>query len=221
MKYGQFGAGVWPALCWRKAMSPEISAVSIGGKTVVPVASSSSSPSFQKLFAPPPQPALSQNQSRCIPEPPHSSRRDQREPRPSREQNGTKQLRFCRKHVDWPRSGKLNAPARADRTRAASSRMRGVALPKGHHATHKAHPTPLAPPADAQDRPYSADRDSNIIAKGCAMSWARNLPLSRKFTYAFGVVCALCLGLGVYTFAIFHSIARKSTEVSENRLPRV
>jgi hypothetical protein len=38
MKYGQFGAGVWPPLCWRKAMSPEISAVSIGRKTVVPVA---------------------------------------------------------------------------------------------------------------------------------------------------------------------------------------
>ena len=51
------------------------------------------------------------------------------------------------------------------------------------------------------------------------MSWARNLPLSRKYTYAFGVVCALCLGLGVYTFAIFHTIARDSTEVSGNHLP--
>lgn len=51
------------------------------------------------------------------------------------------------------------------------------------------------------------------------MSWARNLPLSRKFSYAFGVVCVLCLILGVYTFFAFHSIARKSAEVSGNHLP--
>ncbi|MGC9222852.1 MAG: HAMP domain-containing methyl-accepting chemotaxis protein [Terracidiphilus sp.] len=51
------------------------------------------------------------------------------------------------------------------------------------------------------------------------MSWARNLPLSRKFTYAFGVVCALCLALGVYTFFTFHSIASKIAEVSGNHLP--
>ena len=29
---GQFGAGVWPPLCWRKATSPSMSAVSIGGE---------------------------------------------------------------------------------------------------------------------------------------------------------------------------------------------
>jgi len=51
------------------------------------------------------------------------------------------------------------------------------------------------------------------------MSWARNLPLSRKFALAFGVVCALCLVLGVYTFLAFHSIAQKSAEVSANHLP--
>ncbi|MGD0345521.1 MAG: methyl-accepting chemotaxis protein [Terracidiphilus sp.] len=51
------------------------------------------------------------------------------------------------------------------------------------------------------------------------MSWARNLPLSRKFTFAFGVVCALCLVLGVYTFFTFHIIAGKSAEVSGNHLP--
>ncbi len=51
------------------------------------------------------------------------------------------------------------------------------------------------------------------------MSWARNLPLSRKFTFAFGVVCALCLVLGVYTFFAFHGIAGKSAEVSGNHLP--
>jgi methyl-accepting chemotaxis protein len=51
------------------------------------------------------------------------------------------------------------------------------------------------------------------------MSWARNLPLSRKFTYAFGVVCVLCLAMGVYTFLTLHSIASKSAEVSDSHLP--
>jgi methyl-accepting chemotaxis protein len=51
------------------------------------------------------------------------------------------------------------------------------------------------------------------------MSWARNLPLSRKFTFAFGVVCILCLVLGIYTFFTFHGIATKSAEVSGNHLP--
>jgi methyl-accepting chemotaxis protein len=51
------------------------------------------------------------------------------------------------------------------------------------------------------------------------MSWARNLPLSRKFTCAFGVVCVLCLVLGIYTFFTFRGIAQKSAEVSENHLP--
>src|SRR4029077_1427354 len=33
---GQFGAGVCPPLCWRKAMSPSIKAVSIAGNSAVP-----------------------------------------------------------------------------------------------------------------------------------------------------------------------------------------
>ena len=53
------------------------------------------------------------------------------------------------------------------------------------------------------------------------MSWARNLPLSRKFTYAFGVVCVLCLALGTYTFATFHSITQKTRDVSEDALPSI
>ncbi len=51
------------------------------------------------------------------------------------------------------------------------------------------------------------------------MSWARNLPLSRKFAYAFGVVCVLCLVLGIYTFFAFRGIAQKSAEVSGDQLP--
>jgi methyl-accepting chemotaxis protein len=51
------------------------------------------------------------------------------------------------------------------------------------------------------------------------MSWAGNLPLSRKFTYAFGLVCALCLILGIFTFVTFRSIVQKSEDVSVNALP--
>ncbi len=51
------------------------------------------------------------------------------------------------------------------------------------------------------------------------MSWARNLPLSRKFTYTFGVICVLCLLMGVYTFCTLHSIASRIAEVSGNHLP--
>jgi methyl-accepting chemotaxis protein len=53
------------------------------------------------------------------------------------------------------------------------------------------------------------------------MSWARNVPLSRKFTYAFGVVCGLCLVLGIYTLAAFHSVSQKSRSVSEDAFPSV
>ena len=51
------------------------------------------------------------------------------------------------------------------------------------------------------------------------MSWARNLPLSRKFTYAFGVVCTLCMLMGVYTFFTLHGISGGITEVSSKHLP--
>jgi methyl-accepting chemotaxis protein len=47
----------------------------------------------------------------------------------------------------------------------------------------------------------------------------RNLPISRKFTYAFGIVCGLCVVLGTYTFIAFRSIARLSSDVSEIHVP--
>ena len=51
------------------------------------------------------------------------------------------------------------------------------------------------------------------------MQWLRNLPISRKFIYAFGIVCGLCIVLGAFTFFTFRSIAQKSADVSENSLP--
>jgi methyl-accepting chemotaxis protein len=51
------------------------------------------------------------------------------------------------------------------------------------------------------------------------MQWLRNLPVSRKFTVAFGIVCGLCILLCGYTFFTFRVITQKSKEVSEYRFP--
>src|ERR1035438_6474271 len=51
------------------------------------------------------------------------------------------------------------------------------------------------------------------------MQWLRDLPVSRKFIFAFGIVCGLCIVLGVYTFITFRGIATKSADVSGNSLP--
>jgi methyl-accepting chemotaxis protein len=53
------------------------------------------------------------------------------------------------------------------------------------------------------------------------MSVLRNLPISHKFTYAFGIVCGLCILLGAFTFVIFRNIAAKSGEVSGKHFPSV
>ena len=51
------------------------------------------------------------------------------------------------------------------------------------------------------------------------MQWLRNLPISRKFFFAFGIVCGLCVVLGTYTFITFRDIAQKSREVSGTSFP--
>jgi methyl-accepting chemotaxis protein len=51
------------------------------------------------------------------------------------------------------------------------------------------------------------------------MSLVRNLPIARKFTYAFGIISLLCAGLGAYTLLTFRSMAAKTEEVSGNHLP--
>jgi methyl-accepting chemotaxis protein len=53
------------------------------------------------------------------------------------------------------------------------------------------------------------------------MSWIRNLPVSRKFAYAFGIVCGLCILLGAYTFTTFRSIVGKNLDVSQRSFPAV
>jgi methyl-accepting chemotaxis protein len=53
------------------------------------------------------------------------------------------------------------------------------------------------------------------------MNWLRNLPISRKFIVAFGIVCGLCIVLGLYTFISLRSIAARNAQVSERDLPAV
>jgi methyl-accepting chemotaxis protein len=53
------------------------------------------------------------------------------------------------------------------------------------------------------------------------MHWLRCLPVARKFFYAFGIVCALCIALGAYTFVTLRSIAAKSANISRDVLPSV
>ncbi|HEY6487549.1 MAG: methyl-accepting chemotaxis protein [Terracidiphilus sp.] len=53
------------------------------------------------------------------------------------------------------------------------------------------------------------------------MSVIRNIPIARKFTLAFSLVCILCLALGAYTFAVLHSVAARSTAIGEDDFPSV
>jgi methyl-accepting chemotaxis protein len=53
------------------------------------------------------------------------------------------------------------------------------------------------------------------------MQWLRNLPVSRKFFVAFGIVCGLCIVLGTYTFFTFRDIADKNLDVSDKAFPSV
>ena len=53
------------------------------------------------------------------------------------------------------------------------------------------------------------------------MSAFRNLPVARKFAFAFGLVCSLCLILGAYTFITFRDMAVKSVKVSDDSFPSV
>jgi methyl-accepting chemotaxis protein len=53
------------------------------------------------------------------------------------------------------------------------------------------------------------------------MVWLRNLPIARKFNYAFGIVCGLCIVLGTYTFFTFRSSAQRDADVSDRAFPAV
>jgi methyl-accepting chemotaxis protein len=65
----------------------------------------------------------------------------------------------------------------------------------------------------------SADKVIDLLQKGPNMSWVRNQPIARKITYAFGVVCVLCLALGTYSVVAFRDIAQNSAFCSSTSLP--
>ncbi len=53
------------------------------------------------------------------------------------------------------------------------------------------------------------------------MSFVRDSPIGRKFTFAFGTICLLCCGLAVYTFAALRGIAGRAADVQLNNVPAV
>ncbi|HEY1987186.1 MAG TPA: methyl-accepting chemotaxis protein [Terracidiphilus sp.] len=53
------------------------------------------------------------------------------------------------------------------------------------------------------------------------MSVIRNIPIARKFSVAFGLVCALCVGLGMFSYFTFRNISSKVVAVSEGDLPSI
>jgi len=53
------------------------------------------------------------------------------------------------------------------------------------------------------------------------MSSVRNLPIARKFIYAFGIICLLCVGLAVYTFITLRSISTEASDVRSLNVPSI
>ncbi len=53
------------------------------------------------------------------------------------------------------------------------------------------------------------------------MSAFRNLPIARKFAVAFGIVCSLCIVLGVYSTVTFRAIASRSADIDTDSFPSV
>ncbi len=53
------------------------------------------------------------------------------------------------------------------------------------------------------------------------MSFVRNLSMARKFTFAFGIISLLCVGLAVYTFLTLRHIAADAADIHANAVPSV
>ena len=53
------------------------------------------------------------------------------------------------------------------------------------------------------------------------MSVYRNIPIARKFTLAFGLVCLLCVALGMFSYLTFRTIVGTSSDVSDDAFPSV
>jgi methyl-accepting chemotaxis protein len=53
------------------------------------------------------------------------------------------------------------------------------------------------------------------------MSLARNLPIARKFTVAFGLVCLLCAGLGISSLLTFRNVSERVSSIGQSGIPSV
>jgi methyl-accepting chemotaxis protein len=53
------------------------------------------------------------------------------------------------------------------------------------------------------------------------MSFVRNLPIARKFTFAFGIISLLCIGLAGYTYVTFRGIVASAVDIRDNAVPSV
>jgi methyl-accepting chemotaxis protein len=51
------------------------------------------------------------------------------------------------------------------------------------------------------------------------ITFLRNLPVSRKLFYSFGLICGLCVLFGIYSLITFQDIAQKNMDVSVKNLP--
>ena len=53
------------------------------------------------------------------------------------------------------------------------------------------------------------------------MSAIRNIPIGRKFKWAFGIVCLLCTTLGVYSCLTYLHISKKALAMERDFLPSI
>lgn len=53
------------------------------------------------------------------------------------------------------------------------------------------------------------------------MSFVRNFPIGRKFTYAFGIISLLCIGLAGYSFFTLRSVSSTAGDIGANAVPSV
>ena len=73
--------------------------------------------------------------------------------------------------------------------------------------------------ADAGRRMNVERMSRRAAGRKLAMSIYRNIPIARKMFLAFGVVCGLCVALGVYSHFTLRAIHLQTTDASRNTLP--
>jgi methyl-accepting chemotaxis protein len=60
-----------------------------------------------------------------------------------------------------------------------------------------------------------------VAERNYQMSLARNIPIARKFTLAFGTVCLLGVGLGLFSYLTMHNLALKVAGITDDDFPSI